>query len=95
MVALTGTGQQRGTNAQGQVNISRCKSINTFIVLVLPVLYTGCPNKNEAVAFCFSSATGSSFWDTLYFLNRAINISFHPIYLSMSRYCQSLFFFRI
>ena len=27
---------------------------------------TGCPNKNEAVACCFSSATALLFWDTLY-----------------------------
>ena len=30
------------------------------------IVATGCPNKNEAVACCFSSATASFFWDTLY-----------------------------
>ena len=31
-------------------------------------IHTGRPNKNEAVACCFSSATALYFWDTLHIL---------------------------
>ena len=34
--------------------------------LVEKARHTGCHNKNEAVACCFSSATALFFWDTLY-----------------------------